>query len=208
MEAAPLEFIQHAEWPRLCSLHLEGDIPSTTRSPSWVSTLQHMPSLRHLTLRAFPGYPNDHQCVWPPNSPVKTLPWPHLERPTVTHPDPEDIFYSHLPPTLDNLSLEHFTLFAGQGWDDLEWSAGGLLRDVPMSSASELLCIVRKCNTPRLRVLRVEYLANDREDELLSCISTASPRLEFLRLCRYSTQDRDDAPSVTLVRLSPLIVSM
>ncbi|EIW60817.1 uncharacterized protein TRAVEDRAFT_71095 [Trametes versicolor FP-101664 SS1] len=214
IDIAPLDMIRDADWPRLRSLHLAGDILPTTHSLPWVSILRHMPRLRVLSLRA--AVPDDidhlttHQIVWPPDTLLDTLPWPELEDLEVTYPDPEDRLFSHLPSTLRSLSIGRFAFFAHHNWALDEWEQQySRPQDVPMPRASEVLQIARKCNTPNLRTLKLEYLADGdaSEDELLACIPAAFPRLESLRLCRYDTQD-DAAAAGTALRvaqaLSPL----
>lgn len=48
---------------------------------------------------------------------------------------------------------------------------------------------MQRCNKPDLHTLKIEYLADEDEDDLLSFIPTAFPHLELLRLCRYGTQE-------------------
>lgn len=205
-ETAPLDMIRDTDWHRLRSLHLAGDILPATHSLPWVSILRHMPRLRVLSLRA--AVPDDtdhlttHQIVWPRDTLLDILPWPELEDLEVTYPDPEDRLYSHLPSTLRSLSLGRFAFLAHHNWALDEWEQQySRPQDVPMPRASELLQIARKCNTPNLRTLRLEYLADgdDSEDELLSYIPAAFPRLESLRICRYDTQDDAAAAGTSLV---------
>lgn len=114
-ETAPLDMIRDADWPRLRSLHLAGDILPATHSLPWVSVLRHMPRLRVLSLRA--AVPDDidnlttHQIVWPRDTLLDILPWPELEDLEVTYPDPEDRLFSHLPSTLRSLSIGRFAFF-------------------------------------------------------------------------------------------------
>lgn len=203
IEAAPLNMIHNAEWPRLRSLHLEGGMPSTTHSLSWVSILQRMPHLRVLSIRAdIPKDCRDRQLIWPRDTPLNVLPWPELEDLDITYPDPEDRLYSHLPPTLKRLSLDRFTFFAGYNWTWYKW-AGPWTRpqDVPMPRAREIWQIARKCNTPNIRILKLEYLTDDDEDKLLTYIPKAFPHLESIHLCRYGIQNDVADSEITLVCL-------
>ncbi|KAL1947364.1 hypothetical protein VTO73DRAFT_14325 [Trametes versicolor] len=129
----------------------------------------------------------------------RVAPATQLEDLEITYPDPEDQLYSHLPPTLKRLSLDRFTFFAGYNWTWYKW-AGPWTRpqDVPMPRAREIWQIVRKCNTPNIRTLKLEYLTDDDEDKLLTYIPKAFPHLESIHLCRYGIQNDVADNEITL----------
>lgn len=97
-----------SSWPRLRHLVLRGSAWSELPEP-FVAICARMLNLRLLGLKVNPTHHGAMpQALWPQGFP-SSFPWPELERLTISYPDPTDIIYDHLPPSLRSLSLRCWT---------------------------------------------------------------------------------------------------
>ncbi|KAI0364529.1 hypothetical protein BV20DRAFT_974376 [Pilatotrama ljubarskyi] len=161
-------------WPSLRTLTLRGDPPRLDSAPagsepqtSYISALSTMPKLRGLELSfSYPREPSARASltsVWPPQC-IATYPWPDLERLTLSYPRADDRLYTHLPATLRSLSLRYVPHLVTAAWaadtDQYRppWQEPPLL-------ARGLLDILRRCGTPMLEALEVEYHRTERDPE-------------------------------------------
>ena len=205
-QAAPIQAMAQWDWPRLTELTLRGEwwAEPEPRTPL-VSLFARMPRLRKLELELALVQAAEAPSLWPRGpralAPSRLrFPWTDLTHLSLTHPRADDEVFAHLPPTLRALSLccfphkseEHF-LDMGLG------SGGGVLRqyEYPVLDASAMLGILKRCRTPRLVCLVLEYDADEREDELLWYVGEAFPQVESLEVHRYWKVD------MTVVRTPP-----
>ncbi|KAJ2978432.1 hypothetical protein NUW54_g11285 [Trametes sanguinea] len=105
LDVAPLQLIATLQWPRLRELTLQGDRRvSLDPEFAFIALLAGMPELHSfLVLRAQRSKRRRH-TLWPAEW-MGDVPCSKLERFEVSYPDPADEVYSHLPDTLQRLSL-------------------------------------------------------------------------------------------------------
>ncbi|TFK80835.1 hypothetical protein K466DRAFT_591621 [Polyporus arcularius HHB13444] len=187
---APVEIIRDTHWPLLRDFTVRGghlDTPSA--SLAYAQQFRKMPKLRALNLEIAQPH-----VAWPARH-VAPFPWPLLEHLTLSHPDPDDAIYAHLPSSIRSLSLHSwpsqvYDVYLQEG--TMSYSAWSRLpRGVPFPS-SVMLRVVQACShiASDLTRLHIEYLADENEDALLqyiasACISLAE--LEIHRRCPDNT---------------------
>ncbi|OSD02273.1 hypothetical protein PYCCODRAFT_1467930 [Trametes coccinea BRFM310] len=159
-----------------------------------------MPQLRSLTFLPALLRHSQRVILEPTLFLGESFPCPELEELTVAHPDPNDPFYSHLPPALRRLTLQswprhciHRHAFAGDILKKLGWQS-------PILSSSELLLLLETTRLPELKLLDVEYVADGQEDTLLRRLPVLFPNLEMLTIYRYRNGDADEVPVTWLAR--------
>ena len=103
VESAPIRTISSLHWPRLREFTLRGERWSDPVIPI-VTLFSSMPCLRSLSLKLSEPKDAPAGVVWPKGVSA-TLPWSNLETLSVSHPDPHDEVYTHLPPSLRCLAL-------------------------------------------------------------------------------------------------------
>ncbi|TFK93791.1 hypothetical protein K466DRAFT_59188 [Polyporus arcularius HHB13444] len=196
-EPAPIDTISSLDWPRLCELKLRG-LRWTTTLPI-VGLFAPMSNLRVLSLELMEREGTSATALWPPRFPA-SYPWPLLESLSVSHPDPEDEIYAHLPPTMRTLMLRAWPHQCIRRWQEVNYEPNRLRLHRPLPSPSILLRVLQRCDTPHLRMLGVEYFTDHAELPLLSHIASNFPRLTTLEFHRYRPHGDADIP-VTLPEL-------
>lgn len=200
-QSSPLHQMHLWTWPMLTKLSLHGERPLYEDGPPLVVALGRMPRLRELSLRF--AEPTNTTMISPPIWPSSikgSYEWPELERVFLTHPNPNDELYAHLPPSLQSLSLRcwprHYKFgpemrrFTGElraSWSSI----------VPCSS--EMLNMLRRVRAPRLTILDVEYFVDTHDELLLRHIPLFYPHLKVLRIHRYRQATRPDICTVNRV---------
>lgn len=197
-EPAPMSALAQWHWPCLRTLVLRGS-PWADLSEPLVAVCSKMPNLRSLTLKLNPTHHAMTQALWPHGFP-SSFPWPHLEQLTVSYPDPTDVIYDHLPPSLHSLSLRCWNhIFVQQRFVGLRQTY--TLRYDSVLGASAILSIMRRSTMPHLAHLEIEYRADDDDDALLQYIATTFPRLTSLKISRYRPNASDKVvPTVGCLR--------
>ncbi|KAI0667995.1 hypothetical protein C8Q78DRAFT_1147388 [Trametes maxima] len=215
-DTAPLHAMRLWEWPRLRVLELRGERPLPRPQASafpLVEVLWRMPHLRSLSLYfAEPEGSLPPPPIWPADRrdvedrhdhPVYV--WRDLEELTVTHPNPDDEFYAHLPAVMKRLTLrcwpryyKHNTLL-----DKFKRMVGVNWVSPPLHEAG-MLSILRKSSMPYLTCLEVEYCA-DGGDDVFRHIGSSFPYLEILRVHRYRAAREHKSPVTDIAQaLAPL----
>ncbi|KAH9916302.1 uncharacterized protein BXZ73DRAFT_21652, partial [Epithele typhae] len=198
--SAPADLLTTSHWPRLRELVLYSEPWDASQPWHAVTLFSNMPHLRTLALKFLPprgkGLLNladsrngvvhhsretERTPLWPPGY-TGPFPWPELDRLVVSCPNVDDEVYEHLPQTLRSLSLRY--------WKHLFWLAHERTRaETPdhraYHTAGSTLTILRRCAIPALEQLTVEYVEDDREEELLRLLGTAFPRLRELTVLQY-----------------------
>ncbi len=184
------------DWPRLRELNLRGLRWTSPESPP-VVLFACMPNLRALSLELMEREGASTTALWPPGLPA-SFPWPFLDNLSVSNPDPEDEIYAHLPPTMQTLMLRSWPHQCIRRWQEVNHEPEELTpyRPPPCSSAS--LRILRRCYTPYLRKLGVEYFSDYAESSFLSYIASTFPYLTTLELHRYRSDPNAEIPVVSL----------
>ncbi|KAI9059326.1 hypothetical protein FKP32DRAFT_1155770 [Trametes sanguinea] len=198
---APVSLISSLYWPQLRRLYLKGEEAVHSRALPICSLIAHMPKLRSLTfLPALLRHSRRTIGLDPSLFSGEPFPCPELEELTVAHPDPNDAFYAHLPPTLRRLTLQcwprhciHRNKLSGGRMDQIGWRS-------PILSSSELLSLLEKTRLPELELLDLEYVADAREETLLHRLPLLYPALEMLTIYRYRGADTDEVPVTWLGR--------
>ena len=197
-EPTPFHNIAVAYWPQMRELRLRGELSDRLSLPL-ISTLSGMPRLRILSLDLAANHTIDHRhLIWPAGVLV-SYPWPELTELTVSFPHPDDELYSHLPPTLRKLSLCCWPHIYERTRPWYQWDVHpsdelGWQQTLPTSS--ETLKILSRCRTPFLSRLAIEYQADASDSDMLSCLTSSFPRLQFLELYRYRDPIDDIIPVV------------
>ena len=209
-ECAPVQTMSSIPWPRLRELTLRGERWTAPAIPM-VSLFSSMPSLRSLTLELSEpkNVSLDARIIWP-NGLSATFPWPNIESFRVSHPDPTDIIYAHLPSSLRALALRPWphrclrifadintSLFTANPWDALEPWSTHRWSSFPITPARDLIQIVRKCELPRLRTLELEYASDAEEPELLRLAVVKFPFLTWLELHRFQSGGSEEVRAVS-----------
>ena len=190
-EAAPIWAMAEWTWPHLRELKLTGERWEEPRTP-FVSHFANMPHLREVAfdLAVVRGHLMEAPPFWPRGHRA-TFPWLDLTHLSLSHPHPEDEVFAHLPPTLQSLSLccrphkAEKLLLDGMG--SIPHRYKYLVLD-----SSDMLDILRRCRTPHLVHLELEYNTGGREHALLCHLATTFPRLTSLQIHRYRTSTADD----------------
>lgn len=189
-ETAPLRAFMNNDWPCLCELILRGG--SQQSSKPMVEILGRMPNLRVLKLELARRSGEGPRRVCPPGW-AGAFPWPKLEVLTVSYPHPDDGLYSHLPSSLQELTLRcfprHYVATAtGKEGEFMRRHMydSGWCSSLPSSSA-EILGILRRCGSSlvRLRHLDIEFEESEEDVQLLRHIATTFSTLTFLQFLRY-----------------------
>ncbi|EIW57993.1 uncharacterized protein TRAVEDRAFT_49012 [Trametes versicolor FP-101664 SS1] len=192
-ESAPLDILRDSYWPCLRDLLMCGEATPYPETP-YVITLGNMPELRslELVLTLRPGV--TAPILWPSDYDA-ACPWPHLQSFTTCHANLEDEIYRHLPPTLRRLLLYSYPYYGNIIW---ETSSGVRERQLQgaLLTASQMLELLSRCQTPDLTELAVEFFADDHEFALWRFLPRAFPRLTSLTIHVYRAEN---APADTLV---------
>ncbi len=198
-ECAPLESFHTHVWPRLRVLSLHGPLKNLKREGGlvpWMAFLGHMPQLASLTLDFAHPDGESRQPIWPHNAEF-ICPWQNLESLSITYPHPEDELYSHLPPSLRQLSLRcwprHYIYLAPEERHHLimlGWRS-------PISTSSEMLAALRACTLTLLDQLDIEF-EEDPGDGALFRLPTLFPNLTVLTIHRYRSRSSEVVPVVRL----------
>ncbi|RPD54344.1 hypothetical protein L227DRAFT_657668 [Lentinus tigrinus ALCF2SS1-6] len=204
-EPTPMRTIPLLDWPRLRVLKLRGLRWSSPNLPV-VTLFAGMTNLRVLVLELMDREGASGTALWPQGYPA-IYPWPHLEELRVSHPDPDDELYAHLPRALHTLMLQTWPHQCIRRWQEVNYEPKDLRPCRPPASPSVLLRILQRCLSPHLRVLGVEYCADHGEASLLSCIAENFALLTTLELHRYLRNGDTDVPVLDIARsLAPLSV--
>ncbi|KAJ8496395.1 hypothetical protein ONZ51_g1162 [Trametes cubensis] len=192
LDVALLAEMAASSWPHLRKLELKGDL-DTNFVPAIIDVLSQMPHLRHLTILRAQRNDSPRHALWSNAYYTKGFPCPQLETLCLSHMDPADEFYRHLPPTLKQLSLRcwprHYLHQRGYDQRALtrpEWQS-------QLCTASEIRGVLHQCGLDTLESLEIEYAEDDREGLLLRSIPVLFPRLRTLTICRYR---RPGSPSI------------
>ena len=194
VENAPLRRFLKKDWPRLRELQLSGEWGADRNSLGnlpLVSILARMPELRSLRLM-FHHPPNvNRQTKWPCSAAI-AFPWPNLEHLYLSHPDPDDALWCHLPASLHTLALQCYPRagrFQQLKRDHYMLHNASVHWHTPLLSASEMLRLLRSCQTRSLTHLLIEYRADMAEDALLEYVALTWPALEVLEVRRYRPEE-------------------
>lgn len=198
VESAPIQTISSLHWPRLREFTLRGERWPDPAAPL-VSLFSSMPLLRSLSLELSEKEDVREAMIWPTDVPA-TFPWPDLERLRVSHPDPADEVYSHVPPSLSTLALRawphecmrlhdlkrmHQSASRLGGWKN-RWC------NYPLSTPRHLSQVLQKCDAPLLRNLELEYRADAEEPKLLQCVAAKFQHLTVLEIHRVRSEGGKD----------------
>ncbi|KAI0327876.1 hypothetical protein GY45DRAFT_1078847 [Cubamyces sp. BRFM 1775] len=193
-------------WPNLRELNLEGDCElGHGQTVDIGAVLSGMPFLRSLRV-SLPQGSKSHRVVMQRARQVASFPCQDLEDLTVSFPDPDDVVYSQLPPTLRRLALRCTPRHYNHRYRFEQKTLMQLGLRSPILTAFELLSVLRRCRSELLQELELEYEEDERDEELLTNISTYFPALRILTLYRYRRRDSEvDLSAVELAQaLSPL----
>ncbi|KAI1792109.1 hypothetical protein LXA43DRAFT_360977 [Ganoderma leucocontextum] len=199
VESAPIQTIASLHWPRLREFTLRGERWSDPTTPI-VAFFTSMPSLQSLALELSEPEDVGAGVIWPKGLPA-TLPWPNLESLRVSHPDPADEIYTHLPSSLRTLSLRSWPHECIRIYDERRrhlrpsWRQGYRRRwwSYPLSTPRNLAQVLQKCELPLLRNLELEYRGGEQEPELLQLVAVQFPHLTTLEIHRFRSERSDDA---------------
>ena len=196
--SAPISLLIDLEWPRLKELVFH-DRPWESINLHPITSLTRMSRLRTLILKF--SVPRDavhtqREPLWPRGY-AGPFPWPELERLVVTCPNVYDELYDHLPSTVRSLSLRYWKHV---WWYERHFEKG---EDIPdyslLITATSLLEILRRCRLPDLVSLEIEYMEDEKEEELFTHIAASFPHLTYLKLVRYQEDRRNlNMPTVSL----------
>ncbi|KAI9001517.1 hypothetical protein BD414DRAFT_453082 [Trametes punicea] len=203
-EAAPLDLMYDWNWSMLRELSLRGERPMGSRP--FVEMLSKMPRLRVLSLVLAEPAGSQPPPIWPRTS-DSSCSLRDLEQLSVTHPQPDDEFYRHLPMSLRRLSLRcwpryykhHSILKEFMTEAGIEWTS-------PILHSSDMLHILQQSKTPSLTHLELEYRADLEDGLLFSHICSSYPLLTVLRIHRYRREGEIEVPVADIAQaLSGLI---
>ena len=197
VESAPLYALSLYLWPRLVELRLSGEYPAGLSLP-FISILSNMSNLHVLALHFTVPFNTIKQPLWSSRHTTRTTClWPELVDFSVSFPDPDDQIYNHLPDSIRRLSLRccpHHCFHCWQSYEPKRWSS-------PILSASELLHILQRCNTPLLDALRIDYVEEGTGPGVLQQLPALFPVLTTLEVNRFRERGGRDA---SIVRPYPL----
>ncbi|KAH9847808.1 hypothetical protein C2E23DRAFT_846525 [Lenzites betulinus] len=205
-EFVPLTILSSVEWPRLRKLSFSGGKtdPTHTTASHLASILSRAPMLSTLTLDLALPHTMDTQPMFRQGS-ITGSPWPELRELTISHPDPADELFAHLPESLTTLRLNcwphHYFFrlsFERASMSRYGWGSSVL-------RASEALAILRRSTLPRLRVLELEYEEDSEDMALLQQIPALFPGLTMLTIYWYRRSSTAEVPVDAIARaLAPL----
>ncbi|KAJ3014663.1 hypothetical protein NUW54_g1247 [Trametes sanguinea] len=202
IESAPIAQMAMCQWPMMQGFSLRGERVNST--PPLVCVLSKMPCLRSLSLLLAESTHGDPPPVWPPALNLQCE-WRDLEDLCVTHPNPDDELYSHLPQTLDGLALRCWPRHYKHSKFPNVFAEAGLRWTSPLLLSSQMLRILRKIDAPRLEILEIEFRADWSDAQLFRHIGASFPSLIFLRIHRYRAEGEEEIPLVEIGRaLCPL----
>ncbi len=187
------------DWPRLRELKLRG-LRWTSPDLPIIRLFAGMSNLRVLSLELMEQDGATGTALWPRGF-TATYPWPYLDSLSVSHPDPDDEVYAHLPQTMQILMLRSWPHECIRRWQEVNYEPDQLRSYRSPTSPSALLRILRACYMPHLRNLGVEYCSDRSEVSLLSHVASNFPRLTSLELHRYRPDGDVDIPVVSLCLL-------
>ncbi|EIM89466.1 uncharacterized protein STEHIDRAFT_153328 [Stereum hirsutum FP-91666 SS1] len=176
IESAPIRELSTLIWPQLTDLSI--------------------PRLWNLSvlLPQSSSFPRSTTLL--PITSAATPPLESLQSLTLAYPNPADLIFDHLPPSLHHLSPtdcpRHYLLV------DTSNPLYEYSYDSPILTSSELGGIVRRCDTPDLESLEVVYRADAAEVDTLGMIARRFSGIRTLRVFRYvdSADDPVDAVSI------------
>ena len=155
------------------------------------SLLSCMPNLRILVLELTQVGNMDERVVWPRGD-TGPFPCPNLEHLTLANPLPHDDLWAHLPRTIHTLSLCSCPPYTHRGWHARH--TPGVYHTpqykFPLLSATELLSILQRCQTPYVKTLEIEYRADHSEPALLQYVASSYPDMATLQVRRYRANAR------------------
>ncbi|KAI0370702.1 hypothetical protein BV20DRAFT_943411 [Pilatotrama ljubarskyi] len=204
-ESAPFRLLNRWDWPRLRELSIEGHASRVLKSQApLISVLSTMRHLRVLTLKLAYSLQQDFRAIWPQNEDRVALPWPDLESLTISWAYPDDRIFDHLPPSLRHLSLRSWPRLHSCYARRLESHRNGVSWKGRNLKSSDVLCVLKKCQTPTVDRLEVEYKVDAHDLELLRFIPVGFPNLRVLQIHRNRVlRDFSPIPVVRLSRSTP-----
>lgn len=107
IESAPIHELSTLVWPHLIDLSLTANTPSsaTTSSIDFSSILDNMPRLLNLSVSLPQSSSFLRSTILLPITSTTTPPLESLRSLTLAYPNPSDLIFDHLPPSLHHLSL-------------------------------------------------------------------------------------------------------
>lgn len=198
IESAPIHELSTLVWPHLTDLSFTANTPSsaTTSSIDFSSILENMPRLLNLSvlLPQSSSFPRSTILLPITSTAIPTL--ESLRSLTLAYPNPADLIFDRLPPSLHHLSLtdcpRHYLLL------DTSNPLYEYSYDSPVLTSSELGGIVRRCNTPALESLEVVYRADAAEVKTLGMITRRFSGLKTLKMFRYVDSAGDPVDAVSI----------
>ncbi|TFK78857.1 hypothetical protein K466DRAFT_668312 [Polyporus arcularius HHB13444] len=197
-EPSSMETIALLDWPRLRELKLRG-LRWTSPDLPIIRSFAGMPNLRVLSLELMEQDGATGTALRPRGFSA-TYPWPYLDSLLVSHPDPDDEVYAHLPQTMQILMLRSWPHECIRRWQEVNYEPDQLRSYRSPTSPSALLHILRACYMPHLRNLGVEYRSDRSEVSFLSHVASNFPRLTSLELHRYRPDGDVDIPVLDIAR--------
>ncbi|RPD54372.1 hypothetical protein L226DRAFT_616927 [Lentinus tigrinus ALCF2SS1-7] len=197
-EPAPLHIVPLLDWPRLRELRLRG-IHWTSPHDPIINLFACMPNLRVLSLELMEQASASAIALWPRGFRA-SYPWPYLDSLSVSHPDPEDEIYEHLPSTMQTLELRPWPHLCIRRWQEVNYEPEQLRSYSPPPSPSVLLRILSRCYMPHLQTLGIEYCSDSTELSLLSHITSNFCLLTTLELHRYRSDGDMEIPMLDIAR--------
>ncbi|KAI0327873.1 hypothetical protein GY45DRAFT_1307885 [Cubamyces sp. BRFM 1775] len=183
LDVAPFAVMVASCWSHLRVLQLKGDLDHDP-VPGIIDVLSCMPHLRHLTILRARRDDTPRPILWP-DARTNGFPCPHLATLCLSHLDPTDAFYTHLPPTLRQLSLRCWPHhYLHQHRHDLKAMAR-LGWQSQLCTAADLRSVLRRCSFDSLEDLEIEYEEDEHEERLLRSIPELFPHLTYLTIYRY-----------------------
>ena len=192
LESAPMARMSELSWPRLRELSLCGRYALLSQSTSISRLLARTPSLRKLSIQAAQPY-----SLGLSRAPIlgrqatPTIDLPDLQTLVLAYPNPDDAIFS-ISANLTRLSLRDWPRY--YFYQDVmgivsRWA-------VPLLTASECLCILKRMNLHFLENLELAYRADQSDNILLRYIASSFPKLTRLELHRYRYSPDDEVPYV------------
>ncbi|RPD76002.1 hypothetical protein L226DRAFT_394493 [Lentinus tigrinus ALCF2SS1-7] len=204
MEATPVLSMSERSWLKLHSLSFHGEYVDVAQMKAFPLFLSKGPRLRSLfmTVRQLPKTAYRRAPILgyrPPDDPFQPASI-RLRSLTIAYPDPDDDIFSVDATDLHQLSLRDWPRYYGNlTYVDRQITGS----PAPILTHAECLSILRRMNVPRLTSLELVYLVNPGvvDDELLSYISRAFPRLEHLQLHRYRADKEENVDYEHIAKL-------
>ena len=220
MESCPILQMAAVQWPQLKELILTGRFIVVAQPASLHLLLRSMPALRVLSVQAARSRRIGRRPLFTPafnstsssngasrrvvprgSSPAPLL--PELRSLTIAFPDPQDDVFSIDARHLTHLSLRDFPRY----YHYFAQQIRVVERDwvFPILSPAECLSILKRLVMPSLDSLELVYEAPEAgsDDELLTHVAEAYPRLSHLEIHRYR-KDRAERVQHVGIAISPV----